>query len=47
MEKWLPSRYLALVFAIAIAGFALLHWPDGAAWRIVAWAWTKGLPARG
>ena len=20
---------------------------DGAAWRIVAWAWTKGLPARG
>jgi len=36
MEKWLPSRYLALVFAIAIAGFALLHWPDGAAWRIAA-----------
>jgi ketosteroid isomerase-like protein len=20
---------------------------DGATWRIVAWAWTKGLPARG
>ncbi len=36
MEKWLPSRYLALVFAIAVAALALLRWSDGAAWRIAA-----------
>jgi glutamate synthase domain-containing protein 2 len=36
MERWLPSRYLALVFAIALTAFALLRWPDGVAWRIVA-----------
>ena len=36
MERWLPSRYLALVFAIALTAFALLRWSDGVAWRIVA-----------
>jgi glutamate synthase domain-containing protein 2 len=36
MERWLPSRYLALVFAIALTAFALLRWSDGVAWRIAA-----------
>ena len=36
MERWLPSRYLALVFAIVLTGIALLRWQDGTAWRIAA-----------
>jgi len=36
MERWLPSRYLAFVFAIVLTGVALMRWSDGAAWRIAA-----------
>ena len=36
MERWLPSRYLALVFAIVLTGIALLRWQEDTAWRIAA-----------
>ena len=36
MERWLPSRYLALVLALVLTGIALLRWQDGTAWRIAA-----------
>ena len=36
MEKWLPTRYLALAIVAAALVLALLRWPDGAQWRVFA-----------
>jgi glutamate synthase domain-containing protein 2 len=36
MNKWLPSRYLAFVIAVALFAFALLRWSGGPMWQIFA-----------
>ena len=36
MDKWLPTRYLALAIVAAAFVLALLRWPDGETWHVLA-----------
>src|SRR5689334_21004810 len=36
MDKWLPSRYLALAIVAGALVLSLMRWPDGETWQVLA-----------